>query len=903
MQESERLAQEKAGRKSVEDALQAAHRKLDTQHEALQDSEARFRLLVEGTKDYAIFLLDLEGHIVSWNQGAERIKQFKAEEIIGEHFSRFYPPEDIAAGKPARELKIAAAQGKYEEEGWRLRKDGSRFWASVLITALRDEDGNLRGFSKVTRDITERKQAEENARRLLQEEAARRAAEQNAALIREQREQLRITVQSIGDAVIATDATGLITLLNPVAESLTGWKSEEAIGQPLPAVFRIVNEESRRTVENPAERALREGAIVGLANHTVLIGRQGTETCIDDSAAPIKDEQGNVRGVVLVFRDCTAERGRERRRTARLAITQTLAEAHSLTQAAPEILQAFGKNLGWKLGALWTVEHTEVLRLHSYWQSPSVQGNAFESASRAQTLTPGVGLPGRVWSSGLPVWVSDIYQDSNFPRAAAAAKLGLRAAFAFPVLAAEEIYDVPAKAVRTTLPRSQEVLAVLECFSDQTLEPDADLLEMVGTIGSQIGQFIQRRRRDEALQLADRRKDEFLATLAHELRNPLAPIRNSVQIMSLRGLHDPQLQWARDVIERQVKQMARLVDDLLDISRISRGKIELRKHVVALADIVNRAMETTAPLFQERGHKLHVTLPSQPVQLNADPARLEQVLGNLLDNSAKYTEPGGEICLTAEVDGDMVVVRVRDTGMGIAPELLPKVFDMFVQSPQGKARSAGGLGIGLSLVRSLVEMHGGMVTAHSAGPRQGSEFVVRLPVYAARGSQQVQPEQEARGQGRLFDAPAGGKAFSRTAAVQSTLAARASEGSSPCPARRRLLVVDDNVDAAESLALLLHMQGHEVRVVHDGPAALAAVQAETPDAIFLDIGMPGMDGYEVARRLRQNGTSKNIYIVALTGWGQEEDHRRSRAASINSHFVKPVNPEAVELLLTQELAR
>jgi PAS domain S-box-containing protein len=285
---------------------------------ALRLSEERFRLLVEGTKDYAIFMLDPHGHVVTWNLGAERIKGYKGEEIIGQHFSRFYPREDIQTGKPEQELKQAIASGKYEEEGWRLRKDGSRFWASVVITALQDESGKLRGFSKVTRDVTERKQAEEGARRLLLEEAARRAAQTSAeearraeAAERAQREQLRVTLESIGDAILVTDAQGHVTLLNPVAEHLTGWKKQDALGQPLEQVFHIINELTGRVAQNPVARVLREGVVVGLANHTVLIAQDGTKRPIDDSAAPIKDEQGNLTGVVLVFRDVTERRRAE----------------------------------------------------------------------------------------------------------------------------------------------------------------------------------------------------------------------------------------------------------------------------------------------------------------------------------------------------------------------------------------------------------------------------------------------------------------------------------------------------------------------------------------------------------------------------------------------------------------
>jgi signal transduction histidine kinase/DNA-binding response OmpR family regulator len=363
------------------------------------------------------------------------------------------------------------------------------------------------------------------------------------------------------------------------------------------------------------------------------------------------------------------------------------------------------------------------------------------------------------------------------------------------------------------------------------------------------------------IQQADRHKNEFLSMLAHELRNPLAPIRNAVQILRLRGSTDAELEQVRDLIDRQVQQLIRLVDDLLDISRITRGKIRLQTEAIDLAVVVARAVETNRPLIDGRRHELTVTLPAEPVRVEGDPVRLAQVLGNLLNNAAKYTEEGGSIWLTVERAGDEAMLRVRDTGVGIPEEMLGSVFDLFTQVDRTLDRSQGGLGIGLTLVRRLVEMHSGRVQVFSAGPGRGSEFVVRLP--ALVGGRRPPPT----GNG-----------------VVSSLARSG---------RARVLVVDDNRDAADSLALLLRLAGHEVCVAHDGPTAVALAADFGPQLVLLDIGLPGMDGYAVARRLRAQPNAHKTLLVALTGYGQEEDVRRSREAGFDHHLVKPADPEAL----------
>jgi PAS domain S-box-containing protein len=371
------------------------------------------------------------------------------------------------------------------------------------------------------------------------------------------------------------------------------------------------------------------------------------------------------------------------------------------------------------------------------------------------------------------------------------------------------------------------------------------------------------RHQAERLRQADRRKNEFLAMLAHELRNPLAPIRNAAQVIRLLGPADPTLQRARDIIERQVQHLARLVDDLLDVSRLTRGKITLQKEPVELATVIAQAVETSRPLIDARRHELVVTLPREPLLVEGDATRLAQVVSNLLNNAAKYTPEGGHIGLTVEPRPGEAVVRVRDDGVGIPAELLPQVFDLFTQGDRSLARSEGGLGIGLTLVKSLVEMHGGSVEAHSDGPGQGSELVVRLPTLGREPAE--------GGEGGPSRSPPSGS--------------------------RRVLVVDDNVDAAESLAILLRTWGHEVLTTHDGLAAVKAAEQVRPEVILLDIGLPRMDGYEVARRLRERADMRDVLLVALTGYGQEEDRRRAEEAGFDAHLTKPADPTALQRLL------
>lgn len=377
-----------------------------------------------------------------------------------------------------------------------------------------------------------------------------------------------------------------------------------------------------------------------------------------------------------------------------------------------------------------------------------------------------------------------------------------------------------------------------------------------------------RKRIEEELQKSDRRKDEFLAVLAHELRNPLAPIRNAVEVMRQLGSPDPRVRQMQDVVDRQTDQLARMVDDLLDVSRIREGKIELRRERADLLTIIGRAVETSRPLIDEGEHRLTLSLPTESLQVEGDIPRLTQALSNLLSNAAKYTEKGGDLQLAAEALDGKVSIRVKDDGMGIPADLLPRVFDLFTQADRTLGRAKGGLGIGLALVKNIVEMHGGTVRAASAGPGQGSEFVVELPL---------------RGEPAPEEAPTAGRP---DAEGMETLS-------------RRILVVDDNLDTADSLALLLELGGHEVRTTHDGVRALEVAQAFQPDVVLLDIGLPRMDGYEVAERLRLHPETRRSLLIAISGYGQDEDRQRAFAAGFDHHLIKPVDYETLKALIVR----
>jgi PAS domain S-box-containing protein len=627
--------------------------------------------------------------------------------------------------------------------------------------------------------------------------------------LHEQRDWLLVTLSSIGDAVITTDNEARVTFLNRVAESLTGW-SQEAVGQPLDRVIRIVNEDSREPVEIPTVQALREDRTFKLASHSLLIARDGSERPISDSAAPIRNDQGEVAGVVIVFRDISARRVTER------ALAKSLAYADDIIATLREPFVVLDAELKVKTAN------------RSFYESFRVSKEETENRF--------------VYDLGNGQW--------DIP--------GLRTLLDQVLVRSEPVHDFEVEHSFPDLGRKTMLLNARP-FPHGSEKPELILLAVEDVSAL--------RERADELAAAARNKDEFLATLAHELRNPLAPIRNAVQYLGMAGLNEENVGTARDIISRQVSVMVRLIDDLLDVSRISRNKFDIRKQRVELASVVESAVETSRPLIQQHGHELTVRFPAETIELEADPIRLAQVFSNLLNNAAKYTKRGGHIWFTVERQGSDAIVSVRDDGIGIPQEMLARIFDMFTQVDQASDQSQGGLGIGLTLVRRLVDMHDGTIEARSQGLDQGSELIVRLPL--------IPPPP------RLALKVDGAKATSL----------------SGC----RILVVDDNRDSADTLGMLLRLKGNEIRIAYDGIEAVEAAQTFRPELVLLDIGLPKLNGYEVAQRIRQQPWGRDMTLIALTGWGQEEDRRRSQEAGFNFHVVKPVELDALELLLDGRL--
>jgi PAS domain S-box-containing protein len=632
------------------------------------------------------------------------------------------------------------------------------------------------------------------------------------------RQALQITMASLADGVVTTDAGGDVVSMNAAAERMTGWSEPEARGRPVEEVVRLCDEASREDVPNPVRRAIQGSRDVESLDHALLVSRNWSLRNVESRAAPILGEDGVVSGAVLLLQDDTIKRAAERNLELReTEARERLDELQAIYETAPVGLCLLDRDLRFR-------------RINE--QLAEMNGvPAREHIGRTV---------GEVLPELAPVVEPELHRviETGEPR-----------------LEFEVVGTTPARPgvertwIQSWFPFRDAAGSIAGV--NVTVYEITDRVQAERRIGDLVSE----------LRLADRRKDEFIAILAHELRNPLASIRSSIDALKL--ARTPGLPGVVERSERQVRQLTRLVDDLLDLNRMTRTDFELRREPVDLRTIVQRAAEGMRHALEAGQIRLDLVLPSQPCPVLADEARLVQVVGNLLDNACKYGHSGGTVRLAVEPAGDRVRVRVVDDGIGIPPEQIPGLFDLFVQVERSAADARGGLGIGLMLVKRLVELHGGTVSAHSAGVARGSEFVIDLPVVPDLPAR-AEPE---RGRAQGFSA-------------------------------RRVLIADDNVDAAESLALLVRMSGNEVEIARDGLEAVELAERSRPDVILLDIGMPRLDGYGACRRIRALPWGHEPILIAVTGWGSAGDRRRADEAGFDAHAVKPVElADLAELVL------
>jgi PAS domain S-box-containing protein len=714
------------------------------------------------------------------------------------------------------------------------RTDGSRVTALTHATPVRDATGQLIGAVNVLVDITDRKRAET-------------AQAQLAAI-----------VESSQDAIISKSLEGVIMSWNSAAERLFGYSANEAVGQP---ITLIIPEERREEEVGILEKLRRGERIQHFA--TQRLTRQGGRVAVSLSVSPVRDSTGRIVAASSVARDISVQQevqatllevkdelatqvaDLQRLHDMSLQLSSTRELQPILDQTLTTATAIAGASCG--LLSLYDAEDRSL-------KVGASLGFDAEFLKLVECVTPVCGAWGASFAERRRIVVVDIESDPVFASyRAVVRKAGIRSVHSTPLMT-----------------RQGAIIGVLSVHYPEPHQAADRETRMLDLCARQAVDFIENARLYADLREADRRKTEFLATLAHELRNPLAPISNAIQILRLSGESSPAAASICSVMERQVEQLTRLVEDLLEVSRITRGKIALRNEQMDVRAAINTALETSRPWIEAAGHHLKISLAPDPMMIEGDPVRVAQVIVNLLNNAAKYTPSRGHISLSLRRDRDNAVITVRDDGMGIPPEMLSRVFDMFAQIDHTLNRSHGGLGIGLTLAKNLVQLHGGSITAHSAGVGRGSEFVVRFPLLEVALPQTGAP--------------------------------------APPPARRtfparRILVVDDTRAAAHMLGKLLESLGQEVQTVNDGATALDSVRTFRPDLVISDIGMPKMDGYALARALRGNAESQDLTLVALTGFGQESDRLVAREAGFDFHLVKPVSLSELQSLLSTLPAR
>ncbi len=748
---------------------------------------------------------------------------------------RLWHPDGTLLAHADTPMALAVREGRRarNEEVVIERPDGSRVTVLVNIDPILDASGRVTGAINVFHDATDLKVAEKA------------------------RSELAAIVESSDDAIVSKDLTGVIRSWNHGAERLFGYSAAEAVGRSVTMLIPRGREDEEPRILNSVRRGER-------VDHYETIRQRKDGTLVDVSltVSPMRGAHGEIVGASKIARDIS-----ERREAA-----AQLAADHDavlrLQQIGQRFVRAesdFTENLGEALDAAIWITRADMGTVQIYDERLGalriVANRGFEApflSFYSRVTSEHASACGAAFCTGERMIVEDVTRSPLFAGHAS-----------LDVMLAAGV-----KAVQSTplLSSGGLVLGLISTHYRRPYRPSDRALRLLDLLVRQTADYLERKRaedqRDELLrsaqlarrdaEAANRAKDEFLAMLGHELRNPLSAVRNAVAAATL---DESSRGRALEIARRQTDQLGRIVDDLLDIARITRGRVPLRKHRVWLRELLESAVDAAQSLMDERGHTLTLEAPPE-VQLDADPARVEQAIMNLLTNAAKYTSPGGTVLLAADLEGDTVRIRVCDNGIGIAPEVLPHVFDLFAQGERPLDRAQGGLGIGLTLARRIVELHGGSVEARSAGIGCGAEFAIRLP---AAPSLQVDHRAAPR---------------------------EAAQGRRP-GRNARVLMVEDNPDSAETLGMILELLGHHVRVVHDGVAALDAARANVPDIVLIDIGLPGMNGYEVAEAMRRDPQLGRIVLVALTGYGRPEDKARAMAAGFDYHLVKPVDVEAL----------
>jgi PAS domain S-box-containing protein len=790
-----------------------------------EDERALLAAIVASSDD-AIISVTLDGTITSWNRGGEKVFGYTAEEAIGKPIS-FIVPSDRSDEDKRIIDRIRNGERVEHFETVRMGKQGQRIDVSLTVSPILNASGQIIGASKVARDISERIHA--------------------AQAVRESEQRFRTLANHAPVGIFQTNLAGETTFVNHAWCTLAGLDLSQATGD---GWINAVHPADRERVVRDWQRA----CSAGLPSNTEFRFRRpdGSIVWLQGNAEPLHDPHGVMIGYIGTVADVTARKiaeqalsDNERRLAVELAnmnrlyeLTAKLLATESLEEALDKVLSAAIELQNADLGSVHIFESvTGTFRIAAQY--------GFDRNLLEQFVSQGFGphsACGRAFRTETRAIIEDVLLDPDYgeflPFAQAA---GYRTIQSTPLLS-----------------RGGRLLGLLSTHFRSPRKFDARELSMLDLYARQAADFIEQIQMINTMRDADHRKDEFLAMLSHELRNPLAPIRSGLDCLAT---DNSQAAEVVDIMRDQVEHLVRLVDDLLDMSRIARGKIDLRKEVVAVAAVVDRAVDSMAWAFKAKHQSLEVKVPDDPLYLDADPVRLVQVLGNLLNNASKYTPEGGHIEFSVARRNDQIAFQIADNGIGIERELLSRVFDLFTQSTRALDRAQGGMGIGLTLVRRLVELHDGSVSAESEGVGRGSRFTIKLPV------------------------------CERPSLPKAKTVRPASEG-------RRVLVVDDNYGAARLLTILLKKLGnHEVEVAHDGPSAVEQLTVFAPEIVLLDIGLPGMDGYEVARRMRSIVGDEQVLLVALTGYGQPEDISESKAAGFDEHLVKPPSIDMLQAIL------